>query len=211
MGDVAASGGYWIAAGAQQIVAQPATITGSIGVLAGKFDTSELWDDLGVTWGSAQRGRNADMWSPTTDFSLSATNRLNAVVDEIYARFLDRVAAGRGMDRDVVDAVAQGRIWTGAQAQTHGLVDRLGGLDVAVDLARDAAGTPPDGEIDLVILPRLPSPFEQLLDLASGGGLKSARQLDAAAERLEPYLRTFAPLVEEPGSRLLRMPEIFVR
>jgi len=211
MGNVAASGGYWIAAGAQQIVAQPATITGSIGVLAGKFNTSELWDDLGVAWGSAQRGRNADMWSPTTDFSLSATNRLNAVVDEIYARFLDRVAAGRGMDRDAVDAVAQGRIWTGAQAQTRGLVDRLGGLEVAVDLARDAAGATPDGDIDLVILPRVPSPFEQLLDLASGGSLNNARQLDAAAERLEPYLRTFAPLLEEPGSRLLRMPEMFVR
>ena len=211
MGEVAASGGYWIAAGAQQIVAQPATITGSIGVLSGKFDTSALWDDLGVNWGSVQRGRNADMWSGTSGFSQIGAERLNAMVDEIYARFLDRVAAGRGMDREAVDAVAQGRVWTGTQARTRGLVDRLGGLDVAIEIARDAAGADPDSGIDLVILPRVPSPFEQLLNLASGGGLQSARRVEAAAERLEPYLRPFAPLLQEPGGPLLRMPELVIR
>ncbi len=211
MGEVAASGGYWIAAGAQQIVAQPGTITGSIGVLSGKFDTSELWDDIGINWGSVQRGRNADMWSPTEGFSVTSANRLNAVVDDIYARFLDRVAAGRGMERDAVDAVAQGRVWTGAQAQSRGLVDQLGGLTVAVDLARDAAGAAPEAGTDLVILPRRPNPFEQLFELASGGGLESARRLDAAAERLEPYLQTMAPLLEEPGTQLMRMPDLVIR
>ena len=211
MGEVAASGGYWIAAGARQIVAQPGTITGSIGVLSGKFDTSELWDDIGVNWGSVQRGRNADMWSPTEGFSVSSANRLDAVVDDIYARFLDRVAAGRGMEREAVDAVAQGRVWTGLQAQSHGLVDQLGGLTAAVDLARNAAGAAPEAGTDLVILPRRPNPFEQLFDLASGGGLESARRLDAAAERLEPYLRTMTPLLEEPGAHLMRMPELVIR
>ena len=211
MGEVAASGGYWIAAGAQQIVAQPATITGSIGVLSGKFDTSELWDDIGVNWGSVQRGRNADIWSPTEGFSPSGAARLDALVDDIYARFLDRVAAGRGMERDAVDAIAQGRVWTGAQAQSRGLVDLLGGLDIALAAAREAAGAAPEAGTDLVILPHLPSPLEQLLELASGGGLQSARQLEAATERLEPYLRTLAPLLEEPGTQLLRMPELKIR
>ncbi len=211
MGEVAASGGYWIAAGARQIVAQPATITGSIGVVSGKFDTAELWDDLGINWGGVQRGRNADMWSPTSGFSVTGANRLNALVDDIYTRFLDRVAAGRGMDRADVDAVAQGRVWTGAQAQARGLVDQLGGLSVALDAARAAAGVAPGAATDLVILPRRPSPFEQLFELASGGGLASARQLEAATERLEPYLQTVAPVLEEPGSRLLRMPELVIR
>ena len=211
MGEVAASGGYWIAAGARQIVAQPGTITGSIGVLSGKFDTSELWDDIGVNWGSVQRGRNADMWSPTEGFSVSSANRLDAVVDDIYARFLDRVAAGRGMEREAVDAVAQGRVWTGLQAQSHGLVDQLGGLTVALDVARNAAGAAPEAGTDLVILPRRPNPFEQLFDLASGGGLESAHRLEAAAERLEPYLRTVSPLLEEPGTQLMRMPELVIR
>ncbi len=211
MGEVAASGGYWIAAGAQQIVAQPATITGSIGVLSGKFDTSEFWDDLGVNWSGVQRGRNADMWSGTSGFSQIGAERLNAMVDEIYAKFLDRVSAGRGMERDAVDAVARGRVWTGTQAQTRGLVDHLGGLDVAFDIAREAAGADPDAGIDLVILPQVPSPIEQLLSLAAGGGLQSGQRIDAAVERLEPYLRSIAPLLEEPGTQMLRMPELIIR
>ena len=179
--------------------------------MSGKFDTSELWDDIGVNWGSVQRGRNADMWSPTEGFSVSSANRLDAVVDDIYARFLDRVAAGRGMEREAVDAVAQGRVWTGLQAQSHGLVDQLGGLTVALDVARNAAGAAPEAGTDLVILPRRPNPFEQLFDLASGGGLESAHRLEAAAERLEPYLRTVSPLLEEPGTQLMRMPELVIR
>ena len=211
MGEVAASGGYWIAAGAQQIVAQPATITGSIGVLYGKFDTEELWDDIGVNWGAVQRGRNADMWSATSGFSPSGTARLNALIDDVYARFLDRVAIGRGMDRAAVDAVAQGRVWTGAQAQARGLVDRLGGLDLALELAQAAAGAAPEAAVDLIVLPRVPSPLEQLFDLASGGGLRSAREVDATMQRLEPYLRSFAPLIDDPGNRLLRMPALAIR
>ncbi len=211
MGEVAASGGYWIAAGAQQIVAQPATITGSIGVVSGKFDTEDLWDDIGINWGSVQRGRNADLWSATSGFSPTGANRLDALIDDIYSRFLDRVAAGRGMDRAEVDAVAQGRVWTGAQAQTRGLVDQLGGLSVALDAARTAAGVAPEAGTDLVILPRRPNPFEQLFELAAGGGLDSARRLDAAAERLEPYLQTLAPVLDEPGTQLLRMPELVIR
>lgn len=210
MGEVAASGGYWIAAGAQQIVAQPATITGSIGVLSGKFDTSEFWDDLGVNWSGVQRGRNADMWSGSSGFSQLGAARLNAMVDEIYAKFLDRVALGRGMERDAVDSVARGRVWTGSQAQERGLVDRLGGLDVALDVAREAAGANANAGIDLVILPRVPNPLEQLLSLA-GGGLQSGQGIGAAAERLEPYLRTIAPLLEDPGTQMLRMPEFVIR
>lgn len=211
MGGVAASGGYWISAGATAIVAQPGTQTGSIGVLAGKFATENLWDDLGVNWSPVQRGANADMWSGTRPFSARAEARLEAMVEDIYSQFLDRVSAGRSLPRDAVHAVAQGRVWTGAQAQERGLVDRLGGLDTALLMAKESAGMPLDAEAELLILPRRLTPFEQILDLAGGGGLRQARQAEALLQRLDPYLRHLEPLIREPGENLLRMPELGIR
>ncbi len=208
MGGAAASGGYWIAAGAREIVAQPATLTGSIGVFAGKVVTDGMWQDLGVNWQGVQRGRNADLWSATTPYSADGGARLGAMLDAIYGGFLDRVADGRGLDRADVEAVAQGRVWTGDQALSLGLVDRLGGLDVALRAAREAAGLSEDAAVELTVLPLLPTPLERLLELASGGGLHGGARADAALARLDPYLRHLEPLLTPPGEQLLRMPEI---
>src|SRR5215813_6205878 len=135
MGDVAGSGGYYVAASADKIVAEPATLTGSIGVLAGKLVFADLLKKIGISTDSAQVGANAAMFSPTDDFSTRAHARLQAFLDETYRGFKDHVAAGRHMTQDEVEAVAKGRVWSGEDAKTRGLVDGLGGYAVALRLA----------------------------------------------------------------------------
>ena len=132
MGDVAGSGGYYIAAPADKIVAQPATLTGSIGVLAGKLVVTGLLDKFGVTSEAVQRGANAAMFSPFVDFSPVARAQLDAFLDQTYRGFKERVASGRHMSADQVEAVAKGRVWTGEEARERGLVDALGGYDAAL-------------------------------------------------------------------------------
>src|SRR5271170_529411 len=127
MGDVAGSGGYYIAAPADKIVAEPATLTGSIGVLAGKLVIAGLLHKLGITADSAQRGTNAAMFSVFEDFSPAAHQRLDASLDETYRGFKERVGAGRHLSEEQVEAAAKGRVWTGEEAMENGLVDALGG------------------------------------------------------------------------------------
>ena len=117
MGDVAASGGYWIAMDASRIVAAPGTLTGSIGVVAGKPVLTQLWQDVGVVWGSAQRGANADMWTTTSDYSARGRARLEAFLDWTYQSFVEGVARGRDLPQEDVLEVAQGRVWTGRAGQ----------------------------------------------------------------------------------------------
>lgn len=159
MGDVAASGGYFISAWADHIVAEPTTITGSIGVLGGKLNLAGTYGKLGLTQHIYQRGEEADLLSSTTPFSESGREVFRGYLSEFYTLFLDRVAEGRDMTRDEVHAVAQGRVWTGAQALEHGLVDELGGLDVAIQRAAERAGLENYG------VRRLPQPkgFVELL------------------------------------------------
>ncbi|NBB82785.1 MAG: signal peptide peptidase SppA, partial [Alphaproteobacteria bacterium] len=132
MGSAAASGGYWIAADAAAIVAQPGTLTGSIGVFAGKPVLEDLWEDLGVEWDRVTEGRNAGMFSINRPYTAAQRARLQAAIDSIYQRFLTVVAEGRDLDVARVREIAGGRVWTGAQAREIGLVDRLGGLGTAV-------------------------------------------------------------------------------
>ncbi|MEO3782047.1 signal peptide peptidase SppA [Actinocorallia sp. B10E7] len=147
MGNLAASGGYFIAMAADTIVAQPGTLTGSIGVYSGKPVVSELMTRLGVSFGSAAFGRHAQIDSPTRDFTESEWERLDHSLDRIYADFTAKAAQGRGMDLPDLERLARGRVWTGADAAEHGLVDELGGLDLALDLARGKAGLPPDAPV----------------------------------------------------------------
>ncbi|HWB50616.1 MAG TPA: signal peptide peptidase SppA [Stellaceae bacterium] len=154
MGDVAASGGYYVAAPADKIVAEPATLTGSIGVLAGKIVVGGLMEKLGVTSDAVQRGPNAGMFSATAGFTPQARERLNAELDATYAGFKDHVAAGRHLGADTVEAIAKGRVWSGEDAEQRGLVDRLGGYETAYRLAREAAHLPEDAPIDVVVYPR---------------------------------------------------------
>ena len=147
MGNVAASGGYFISMAADTIVAQPGTLTGSIGVYSGKPVISELLTRLGVSFGSTVFGRHAQMDSTTRDFSESEWERLNVSLDRIYADFTAKAARGRGMRLEDLEQLARGRVWTGADALDHGLVDELGGLDLALDRAREKAGLPADAPV----------------------------------------------------------------
>jgi protease IV len=142
MGDVAASGGYFIAMAADSIVAQPGTLTGSIGVLAGKPVTASLLERTGVTTDSVVEGTHADMFTTTRPFSDEEWGLVNAWLDRIYADFTQKVASGRDMTVEQVDHIARGRVWTGADAAERGLVDHFGGLDDAAALARRKAGLP---------------------------------------------------------------------
>ena len=140
MGDVAASGGYYISAGADAIFARPGTITGSIGIYGGKFDLSGLYEKIGYNVVRIERGRFAGSLSETRGFTEEERARLREVLQQGYDMFVGRVAAGRGMSYEAVDAIGRGRVWTGEQALERGLVDRLGGLMDAVEEARRLAG-----------------------------------------------------------------------
>jgi protease-4 len=147
MGNVAASGGYYVSMAADTIVAQPGTLTGSIGVVVGKAVVNGLLDRVGIGLGAVADGAHARMLSATKDFSDSEWERVNASLDRIYDDFTAKVAEGRDLSRERVHELARGRVWTGADAKEHGLVDELGGLDAALDLARKKAGLASDAPV----------------------------------------------------------------
>ncbi|MEZ4264983.1 MAG: signal peptide peptidase SppA [Myxococcota bacterium] len=161
LSSTAASGGYYIASAARQIVAQPNTVTGSIGVFGGKLVTGGLYTKLGVGTVVLSRGKNAGLFSSHSRFSDSEREVIRATMQATYDTFVNRVAKGRRMSYDAVDRVAQGRIWTGRDAQARGLVDELGGFDVAVARAAHLAGANPD-EIELAPFPVPKSLLEML-------------------------------------------------
>jgi protease IV len=210
MGDVAGSGGYYVAAPADKIVAEPATLTGSIGVLAGKLVMADLLKKIGVSTDSAQVGANAAMFSATSEFSALARSRLEAFLDTTYQGFKDHVAAGRHLTPDAVEAVAKGRVWSGEEAKARGLVDALGGYDVALRLAREAAHLPADEPIQLTVFPREEGPVQFVYDRITGKereedtlGLSS---LGRAIERAQPLLQRIDAALDGPG--ILTMPPI---
>jgi len=153
MGAVAASGGYYVSMGADAIVANPGTITGSIGVVTGKLIARELKDRLGVGSDSVRTNPNADAWSINQPFTDEQHAHVEAEADLFYTDFVDRVAKGRKMTVEAVDAIARGRVWTGADALERGLVDELGGLRTAVKRAKVLAGLEPDADVRLVSYP----------------------------------------------------------
>jgi protease IV len=159
MGDVAASGGYYISMAADAIVAQPGTVTGSIGVLSGKPVLSELLSRHGVTTDSVAEGAHSEMFKTTRPFTEEEWALVNGWLDHIYADFTGKVAAGRRMPADRVHDLARGRVWTGADAVANGLVDELGGLERAAAIARRRAGLP--AAAPLRIYPR-PTPLDVL-------------------------------------------------
>lgn len=171
MGGVAASGGYFVAMGADRIVAQPATLTGSIGVYSGKFVLSGLWDKLGVTWDRLASAPNANADSMNQDFTPEQRARFEAALDRIYADFSGRVAADRKLSPDRLDAVARGRVWTGAQAVEMGLVDALGGMEQAKAELRTLLKLSADAPLALEPYPPPRSSIDRIWDLL--GGLES--------------------------------------
>lgn len=153
MGAVAASGGYYISMGADAIVANPGTVTGSIGVLAGKLVARDLKDRLGVGSDAVRTNANADAWSVNAPFTAQQHAQVEAEADLCYRDFVQRVADGRHLSTQAVDEVARGRVWTGADALERGLVDELGGLRTAVRRATVLAGLDEDAEVRIVSYP----------------------------------------------------------
>jgi protease IV len=147
MGTMAGSGGYFVSCSADVIVAQPSTLTGSIGVFGGKAVVSQLTERFGLTTDAVSRGRHARMFSTRVGFTDDERTRLDNWLDAVYADFVGKVAAGRGMDRDAVHEIARGRVWTGADAAGIGLVDILGSLHDAVRIARERAGLASDAKL----------------------------------------------------------------
>lgn len=170
MGSVAASGGYWIAAHADQIFALPTTITGSIGVLGGKPSLEKFWEKVGVNWDrSVTWGKNSGMWSFNTPFSESEAERFNTMLDYTYISFLERVAKGRNMLLGDVDKIAGGRVWSGLKAKEIGLVDQLGGLNDALDYAAVTLEMKDRYDLDVEVLPVPLTPMEQFMEILDGG------------------------------------------
>ncbi len=177
MSDVAASGGYWIASKATRVFANPATYTGSIGVIMGRLSLRETYGKLGIGYGLVKRGDNADLLSTTTDLRPEQAEVLQRNVADTYDAFLEVVAEGRGMSADEVDAVAQGRVWTGQQALDHGLVDDLGGLRESLAAARAEAGIGPTSNTAIRVYPRARTLFEEMSRLfTTVATVRAARQ-----------------------------------
>jgi protease-4 len=191
MSDVAGSGGYWISMAAHKIVAQPQTLTGSIGVLAGKFDLSGLYGKLGVTAEKVVFGKEADVYSSFRPFSPEEKKVLKEEIRRIYEAFLEKAAQGRNMTREDVDKVGRGRVWTGRQARELKLVDELGGLAKAIELAKGLAGLGRDEEPRLVVWPKKKgfwsSIFGRRTEGASAGRLPG---IDAAVRTLRLVEKT---------------------
>lgn len=154
MGDLAASGGYYLACAGDAIVAGPGTITGSIGVFGGKFNLAGLYRKLGINVQSITRGRHADMMSGFTDFTPEEADIFQRGLDQFYQVFLKRVSEGRGLSVAEVDSLAQGRVWSGLSAKRLGLVDEFGGINEAIDIAREKAHLDPDEDVVIDVYPR---------------------------------------------------------
>ncbi len=169
MSDMAGSGGYWIAMPATKIVAEPQTLTGSIGVLAGKFSMAGLLDKLQVTTEKVAFGDKSTIFSLLRPFTPEERKVLKSEIVWTYGKFLEKAAEGRHMSREAVDKVGKGRVWTGRQAKGIGLVDELGGLTEAIALAKKECGIPAAEDVRLDVWPRKQSFWRRLLDQGSFG------------------------------------------
>lgn len=184
MGDVAASGGYYVAVGCEEIFAEPSTVTGSIGVFALKPDASGLMEKLGVKQETLVRGKSADLFSLSRPWTDDELKTLQAWVDQFYDQFLDRVAAGRPLKKDEIDKIARGRVWSGQEALERHLVDHLGSIDDAVASAKAKAGLAADAEVDVVTV----GGDGSLLDLGATDDA-DARALAALSAGATPEVR----------------------
>jgi protease-4 len=202
MSDVAASGGFYFAVAADSIVASPATLTGSIGIFGGKLNVLGLYRKLGLNVETVSRGRHAGMLSPFRDFTPEESRRFERGLDSFYCGFVARVARGRRLSEAAVDAMAEGRVWTGKAARARGLVDRLGGLETAFEMARARAHLPQDEELIVERFPRVRRSFldRVLEDLLSADDAENAVSLP-------PMLRAWATVERFPsGEPLAIMP-----
>ena len=191
MSDLAASGGYYISTGASRIVAEPSTLTGSIGVFAGKPVLKGLYDWIGVNNEYVLRGKNAGMFRETEKFTDDERAKFKAMLESFYWEdFVPKVAQGRKRDAKYIDSIGQGRVWSGTQGKENGLVDEFGGLDRAVEVAKQLAGIPADKSVRRVVLPAPHTFLGQFFanDDDSSASLQAAQQR-AAFESLPADMR----------------------
>ena len=213
MSDVAASGGYYIACNANKIVAEPSTITGSIGVVGGKPVVKGFYDWIGVSNEFVMRGKNAGMFRETEKFNDAERAKFEEFLRNTYEDFITKVGKGRNKDKTYIDSIGQGRVWTGAQGKDKGLVDEYGGLDKAIEIAKQLANIPAEKSIQRVIMPQPPSFLEQLMnageddDSASAQAKQQASLLNALPEELREGFR-YAQLLDRAakGEPVYMMP-----
>ena len=215
MSSVAGSGGYFVAMGADKIVAQPATITGSIGVLGGKIVTTGFWDKLGVSWDDVRTSQNADMFSSTSDFSKEEWARLQAWLDRVYQDFTTKVADGRKLPKDKVLEIAKGRIWSGEDAKVRGLVDELGGYPTALKLVKQSIKVKDSDDVTLRVFPKKKSAFEAIMarltneDESESSESHQAEVMLRVIEEMRPAVQAIRSLRNAGGDgQVLSMPQL---
>jgi protease-4 len=212
MSDLAASGGYYIAIPADAIVAQPGTLTGSIGIFGGKIVIGGTLGKAGIGTETVTSGANADMYSPFTPFTAPQRAKVEEFMQDFYKGFVGKVAESRKTTPEAIHAVAQGRVWTGRQALAHGLVDRLGGLDTAVSLAKERAKIPADEDVQLVVYPERRNFFDALSEQFGGAGSAGMWSMLAGTSERRAVAALSAPTrLFRRGEPLALMPFTFVR
>jgi len=214
MSDLAASGGYYVAMAGDVLVAQPGTLTGSIGIYTGKFVTSGTLEKLGVTMGATSEGKHAEINSPARRFTPEERDKMKESMQAFYDQFVEKVADARHTTPEKIDQIAQGRVWTGQQAKQVGLVDQLGGLETAVSIAKQRAKIPAEEEVELVVYP----PRRSFYDILSRQLDQPTRSsTDALMAMLGPADRRVLSALLAPsrlfrsGEILARMPYVFLR
>ncbi|MGE3465500.1 MAG: signal peptide peptidase SppA [Pyrinomonadaceae bacterium] len=212
MGDVAASGGYYIACNANKIVAEPATITGSIGIFMGKPVVRGLYDWLGISNEYVMRGKNAGIFRETVKWTPEERAKMESQISSVYFdSFVPKVAAGRNKTDEDVNTLGQGRVWTGTQAKANGLIDEFGGLEKAISIAKELAGLPADKDVRRVVFPE-PRPFLEEYLGAEETQLSAEQKAQAAIiESLPADIRRafrYAALFDQMkrGEAMLMMP-----
>lgn len=213
MSDVAASGGYYIAMPAHYIVAEPATLTGSIGVVTVKFVIDGTLKKLGLNMESVTSGKYGDLYSPVRPFTPEERAKMQEQMQATYDAFVEKAAAGRNTTPERIDSIGQGRVWTGQQAKQIGLVDNLGGLERALAVAKQRAKIAANSEVELVVYPGRKSFYEIVRNPFGGSsdgaamlgamlGLRDARAMQALTAPIRVFRR---------GEPLAIMPNVFVR
>ena len=205
MGDVAASGGYYIAMGANRVFADPGTITGSIGVVGGKFALSGLYNKIGITTDVIGRGKNSGVLSSTHGFTDNERDSMQRLLNDVYDQFVSKAAQGRKMDKTKLEKLARGRVYTGSAALKIGLVDELGSLEDAIAYAKKQAGVGPDEKLEKLILPKATSPLESLL-----GPLDPNADTRVAQSAVREFLRGISPELAQ-NLQMLQLMQILSR
>ncbi len=207
MGNVAASGGYYISMGCDKILAEPGTLTGSIGVVGGKIVIGGLMDKVGITTDVIAYGKNSGMFSGSEPFSKESRELMKSYMDETYQQFTEKAAAGRGMKIEKLKSLAGGRVWTGLQAKENGLVDEIGTLREALKAAQKMAKLSTEEEPDLLILPEQKTFFEELFEggsvAAPVGSSATAGLLPKEMQVIWSEVRTLERVFQEPAACIL--------